>query len=70
MPSQKYFTDNGVEITDGLRVFTTDWCWGNVKFAQTPLIDSEYFNGWFAVELDGGPCKNYDGSRMSTVKPS
>jgi hypothetical protein len=70
-----YKTDNGVEITPNLRVFTNDWEWGTVDAAQFEsggMSDpgGEFFDGWFKVRLDGSiGSKIYNGERMTTVKP-
>lgn len=76
----KYYTDNGVEITPGLRVFTNDWSWGTVlpeQFTSGGMCEpgGEYFNGWFKVKIDddteycAGATKTYDGQRITTVAP-
>jgi hypothetical protein len=69
MPLHKHYTDNGVEITDGLRVWTNDAEWGTVDYAGTSLLDSEYFEGWFRVTLDSGRSATYNGERMTTAEP-
>lgn len=67
-------TDNGVEITPGLRVFTNDWVWGEVcpeQFESGSVLDpgGQYFNGWFKVKLESGKISLYNGERLSTRKP-
>lgn len=58
MKAQVWKTDNGVEITPGLRVFTNDWSWwqvGHKQFTERdrngePYVNSPgglYFDGWF-----------------------
>jgi hypothetical protein len=70
----KFETDDGVEITPGLRVFTNDACWGTVEAQQFERggranPGGDLFDGWFQVELENGAgTRSYDGERMSTVK--
>lgn len=76
--AKKYRTDNGVEITPGLRVLTNDWEWGTVDPAQFESGGSmdpagEFFDGWFDVtygddapEEFRGRTKSYNGERMTT----
>jgi hypothetical protein len=71
---EQYKTDNGVEITPNLRVFTTDWAWGTVlpeQFTRGGMCDpgGQYFSGWFRVRLEDGRENIYNGERMSTRKP-
>lgn len=75
MATKTYRTDNGVEITPDLRVFTNDWEWGTVtaeQFTSGGMCDpgGEYFNGWFDVRLDSGRVKIYNGERMTTRPPA
>ena len=71
-------TDDGVEITPGLRVFTNDWEWGTVlpeQFTRGGSCDpgGKYFDGWFRVALDTNPGDTrgglYNGERMSASGP-
>ena len=47
-------TFDGVKITEGLRVWDHNVDSGAVTFEGAPLIDTEYWDGWFYVVLDKG----------------
>lgn len=74
MTEQVWLTDNGVEITPGLRVFTNDWEWGTVleenwKYQGPTDPGGEHFDGWFRVRLDlqgDEGYRLYNGERMTT----
>jgi hypothetical protein len=73
---KKFYTDNGVEITPGLRVMTNDWRWGTVEASQftdggLTYPGGEYFDGWFYVIYDGqdGRGSRFNGERMTTYPP-
>lgn len=83
--NQKYYTDDGVEITPGLRVFTNDWSWyvvGSKQFTERddngePYLNNpggQYFDGWFRCWPEGtseseGNGTIYNGERMTTREP-
>ena len=68
----QHHTVDGVPITPGLRVFTTDCAWGTVlpeQWSRTGSVnpDDDTFNGWFRVSLPGGNAyRLYNGERLST----
>ena len=62
-----YFTVNGVEIVEGLRVMTNEARWGTVLARP----ESGYFDGWFEVAYDGNTRgKSFDGWRLTTSPPA
>lgn len=71
----KYYTDNGVEITPGLRVMTNDWKWGTVEPKQftnggMTYPGGELFDGWFFVIYDGDERgSRFNGERLTTRAP-
>lgn len=82
---KKWYTDNGVLITAGLRVFTNSWDgWYYVGKRQFEERDprtgepygnnpgGEYFDGWFACYKtadEKGQYTIYNGERMTTIAP-
>lgn len=76
-------TDDGVEVTEGLRVFTNDWVWGTVTAVcadRSPAMHSFHAdhpndtrNGvegcWHTVDLDTGYVREYNSDRMTTKSP-
>src|SRR5882757_4473269 len=66
----RFRTDNGVLITDGLRVWDYDWKAGTVTFGDSPAFGGELWNGWFRVHRDDGSQASMNGERLTTVHPS
>ena len=57
-------TTDGVTITEGLHVFTSDCRWGSVTM-RAP----SYGDGWWYVRADGAPGHTgaaYNGERLAT----
>jgi hypothetical protein len=68
---QKYFTADGVEITDGLVVWDYDMDLSRVSLADTTGMDSPWgFDGWFGLRtVSDNRRKLMNGERMVTVHP-
>ena len=68
----KYWTVDGVEITDGLVVWDYDLDLSRVSFADTTGMDSTWgFDGWFGLRtVADNRRKLMNGERMVTVHPS
>lgn len=64
----RFRTADGVEITDGLRVWDNDLRSGVVDFAACP-INHAYWDGWFAIKHDEGGYSMVNGERMTTRHP-
>lgn len=59
----RFRTDDGVMITDGLRVWDYDGKPGTVSFSESRL-DRPLWNGWFRVLRDEGGVSLMNGERL------
>lgn len=64
----RFRTLDGMFIVDGLRVWDYDLRAGTVCFSES-RIDSEYWDGWFAILRDDGPQVVMNGERLWTRHP-
>ena len=62
-------TVDRVEITDGLWVWDYDLDLSRISFADTSMLNSEHFDGWFSLWSLEGRRKLMNGERMVTVHP-
>lgn len=66
----RFRTANGVQITDGLRVWDYDLKSGSVDFAETARFGRSYWDGWFRVRVDGAERTSMmNGERITTRHP-
>jgi hypothetical protein len=70
MPKEKHYTADGVEIIDGLAVWDYNLRFGRVSFARTFGVESDDFDGWYAVVEPGRTHGDrFNGERMVTRHP-
>ena len=66
--SSDHRTANNVPIVDGLPVWDKNLDLGTVNF-RLSRAESEHFDGWYTIILQGGGRSLMNGGRLTTIHP-